>query len=517
MNAHATIEAADAPMAGGLILRSTVESIVAKRNAALLLYETAHGALMAADRALQAAGEQSTFHRVNRYNHHLYDPDSKAPDGERFVYALKFAERDLYLRKARQHIDTNAWAHVIELTGLEHLMDKKAKEQFYGQLQTDPPEFTAENVYATVEQFAMDADMIFRRGISECFSKLDRRFRSHDGFKIGHRVVLSYAFGYSGSFSWGSNQGDSLIDIERTFRRLDGKPPAEGGSIVDLVNHDRKHFGAQQSDTENEYFRVKGYKNGNCHIWFKRDDLLEKVNRLLAEYYGEVLGDGKNGEQEDDGGLFTPKTTVAKRFGFFPTPDETADRVIDDVPLSGYRQREGKDDVHALTILEPSAGTGQLARRCLQHVNEGQWDDNLHRRRQSIIRHHVDCVEIQQEMAGQLEREGVYRRVYAMDFLKLRPDPSRLYDRIVMNPPFDMERDIDHVMHATKFLKPDGFLISIMSAGVEWRETRKATAFRKFIEAKGGRFTELPAGSFASCGTYVNTSTVKFWNNGSRI
>ena len=74
-----------------------------------------------------------------------------------------------------------------------------------------------------------------------------------------------------------------------------------------------------------------------------------------------------------------------------------------------------------------------------------------------------------------------------------------------MNPPFDRERDIDHVVHALKFLRPGGRLVSIMSAGTEFRETRKSIAFREMIDGLGGTWRDLRPGSFASVGTYVNT------------
>lgn len=98
---------------------------------------------------------------------------------------------------------------------------------------------------------------------------------------------------------------------------------------------------------------------------------------------------------------------------------------------------------------------------------------------------------------------GAYRNVRAMDFLDLPPAP--VYDRVVMNPPFDRDRDIDHVVHAMKFLKPDGRLVAIMSAGVEYRETRKAIAFREMAARMNGSFEDLPAGAFSSVGTNVNT------------
>ena len=74
-------------------------------------------------------------------------------------------------------------------------------------------------------------------------------------------------------------------------------------------------------------------------------------------------------------------------------------------------------------------------------------------------------------MPPSLRASGLYRNVWHEDFLSRLPHGS--YDRVVMNPPFDLERDIDHVMHAMEFLKPDGLLVAIMSAGTEWRGDEK--------------------------------------------
>lgn len=131
-------------------------------------------------------------------------------------------------------------------------------------------------------------------------------------------------------------------------------PPSYGGIVGKLRHRRRSTHGPRQDIVESEFFKVCVYKNGNAHVWFKRDDLVEKVNKLLADYYGEVIPEGQT--PEDDGGLFTPKTSLAKNYGFYPTPDSLADRVIEKAPL--YR---GKDDP-PLTILEPNAGTGNLAR-----------------------------------------------------------------------------------------------------------------------------------------------------------
>ena len=94
------------------------------------------------------------------------------------------------------------------------------------------------------------------------------------------------------------------------------------------------------------------------------------------------------------------------------------------------------------------------------------------------------------------------------------PAAAELYDVVMMNPPFDRERDIDHVMHALKFLKPDGCLIAVMSAGTEYRETNKATAFRELMATMKAKWRDLPPGSFASVGTYMNTLILRVWKDG---
>ena len=84
---------------------------------------------------------------------------------------------------------------------------------------------TVENVLATLDEFMLNADTIFRRGMANAFAKLDRRFRSHDGFKVGARVILTRCFYEYGSWNWSSHKDErsTLIDIERTFTILDGK------------------------------------------------------------------------------------------------------------------------------------------------------------------------------------------------------------------------------------------------------------------------------------------------------
>ena len=287
---------------------------------------------------------------------------------------------------------------------------------------------------------------------------------------------------------------NTLHDIDRTFNVIDGREnPHMLGGIVNVVEQARGNYGGvRQSEHESDYFKIRCFQNGNAHVWFKRADLVAKVNKLLGEYYGNAIPEDR--DADEDTGLHTPKTSLAKNYGFFPTPDAAAAATLERMPL--YQSKE--DNLPPLTLLEPSAGTGQLAKLA---VKAGAI---------------VDCVEYQPRLAEDLKGSRLYRRVSTGDFLRLLPDATRLYDRVLMNPPFDRERDIDHVMHALKFLKPDGCLVSVMSAGTEFRETRKSIAFRALMEKMGATWRDLPAGSFSSVGTQVNTITLRVWNDSRR-
>src|SRR3546814_17488567 len=90
------------------------------------------------------------------------------------------------------------------------------------------------------------------------------------------------------------------------------------------------------------------FGDGNLHLWFERKDLLVEVNKLLAEYYGDVIGDGYDTTEAAE----TPDyhMTPAKNFGAFMSSEDVAAWVMQ------YAQI-GK----GMMALEPSAGTGVLA------------------------------------------------------------------------------------------------------------------------------------------------------------
>lgn len=497
-----------------LTVRPNIEQIVALRERALAKFAEAYD--MAA-RAQEIGQEALTLKRAasNGFSFPgMYD--ESAPTFQAFNDFFGLPDRDEFLRDARWTLDADVWEYLIQVTMLHTLMDKEAKDEVRRgmiglptkeEIPTDwearrewernggrdakgPPEVTTENMLATLDGFMAQADTIWRRGIANVFSSLDKRFKSHDGWKIGSRIILTNAFdtsfgGISWQYGYRNDHRDTFQDIERVFAILDGKfgPGEDGGAqyagIVGRIDENRRPA-SYPHVVKGDYFRVRIFKNGNAHIWFERDDLVRKVNKLLGEYYGEVIPADRREPTDEEIVKGLVKVEVAKNFGFFPTPPKAAEQALDHACLQYPADARFR-------VLEPSAGTGNLSRPAAGYG------------------HDVDCVEIQEPLATELRRSGLYRNVHRADFLTMSPAMTGKYDRILMNPPFDRERDIDHVVHALDFLEDDGVLVAIMSAGTEFRETNKAKAFRRIMEKRGGYFRDLPAGSFSSVGTNVNT------------
>lgn len=181
-------------------------------------------------------------------------------------------------------------------------------------------------------------------------------------------------------------------------------------------------------------------------------------------------------EQIIQTGEVTLIRTIQQDFGYFPTPQPVVDRMRE-LAQVGYGMR----------LLEPSAGRGAIAGAFL--------DVAL-----------VHVYELLQSNFDVLNNDDRYESATQCDFLTVAPDA--VYDRVCMNPPFAKQADIKHVLHALKFLKPDGLLVSVMSAGVTFRDDKFTREFRDLIRARGGDIEALDDGAFKSSGTMVRTVIV---------
>jgi SAM-dependent methyltransferase len=161
-----------------------------------------------------------------------------------------------------------------------------------------------------------------------------------------------------------------------------------------------------------------------------------------------------------------------KKFQFFATPDRLAQQLVDHADVQPHHR-----------VLEPSAGQGAILNPLV--VASGQ----------------VMCVEIMPENIEVLQKKGYYP--VEADFLTLTETDIGTFDRIVANPPFTKNQDIDHILHMFEFLKPGGRLVSVASKSWTFGSQKRQKEFRSGLEWIGAQVLDIPAGAFKESGTQI--------------
>lgn len=460
-------------------LKTEIGAIVAARDAAVATIREAAETLEKAYALSKLAEEQAAKAHMGHKFHGL---DRSDRGDFKALFKDQF-DLEASVETYRQQVDASIWTHLLDFTGMSEMMDATASRAFDQDLRDEVQPVTMETLRATFADLMGNADLIFARGLATAFAKLDARFKSHDAFKLGSRMILNRVFSeFSGGFTHSGWQRETIIDIERVFAKLDGMKP-NGNMLMWAIENSRRDggYGPKQSITESAYFRIRGFKNGNAHLWFTRDDLVQKANKVLADYYGEVIPDAAPADM--DGETFRSSSNLpAKDLQFYHSPDGVTDALLAKLNL--------KDGAH---VLEPSAGTGHIV-RAVQAQEKG-------------VR--ITAVEIHPDRVNQLRNlEDRNCQIIARNFLNEPTFP--VYDAVVMNPPFYGTHWMDHVRHAWDFVKDGGQLVAVLPVSAAVSETPKHLAFRRWAErVNGGRtwglFTDLPPESFADAGTRINT------------
>lgn len=173
---------------------------------------------------------------------------------------------------------------------------------------------------------------------------------------------------------------------------------------------------------------------------------------------------------------------LKREFQFFPTPKVIAEQMCQMAELDP-----------SCTVLEPSCGRGNIA--------DVIYDFGVKE---------LTCVELNCDMGTYLEGKP-YHVHLGVDFLSLVKEyaQSPAWDRIIMNPPFSKQQDIEHIMAAYSVLKPGGILVSIVSESPFFRNNAASVKFRQFLDDTNAQTISLDEGAFKESGTSVRTRIIK--------
>lgn len=202
--------------------------------------------------------------------------------------------------------------------------------------------------------------------------------------------------------------------------------------------------------------RLQSLRMANAEFGYTLEDTRERFDKLKTRH--------------EDG--TAPQAIAVHQL--FQTPPELAQRMAALLPQSP-----------GLRILEPSAGLGRL----LDAVKP------LQPREVVAVECHASCMA---ELYRQ-EREGVkliQRNFLTIDQTQCWNAENEVgeFDGVIMNPPFTMRSDIDHILHALKFLKRGGTLVALCM-DTHHRET--------ILKPLSSSWEKIPSGAFAKEGTSI--------------
>jgi hypothetical protein len=197
----------------------------------------------------------------------------------------------------RQWAGSQAWLRLAHESQLHSLMTQPMWERFKKDAQQAAGDFSLENIETAFAGFSDNAKGIFAESVYDIFiiqSSWARFYDTNSAFKIEQKMHCQQVFeaGENSGYALFGNMREWAHDLDRIFRVLDGKNAAD----IRTGFAKQLEVARERGDSiyQNAYMRCHcGYKNGNLRIEFLRQDLLDQVNKMVAEYMGNALPHGK--------------------------------------------------------------------------------------------------------------------------------------------------------------------------------------------------------------------------------
>jgi len=182
-----------------------------------------------------------------------------------------------------------AWRVIFDRSGMKKVLSMKRRAELDKQLYDDGnlPEVTAENILALIQDGMAKATDYAAEAVYEVFDWLRpwrETHKTNERWKVGPKMVIMYMVersGYGGSskFRVRHYSEKNLMALDNVFHMMDGRGPLKGynGPLIDAIQSSPDGNGAT------DFFEFKCFKNGNLHIKFKRQDLVDRLNYIAGE------------------------------------------------------------------------------------------------------------------------------------------------------------------------------------------------------------------------------------------
>lgn len=193
---------------------------------------------------------------------------------------------------------------------------------------------------------------------------------------------------------------------------------------------------------------------------------------------GKIAGFVFNTDPSELLGLVATKKprNLIKEYQFYETPAKIVDKMLRRADLK-------QTDI----ICEPSAGQGAIIKRIRKIIP-------------TVKVFYFEIMDMNRTILKGMDNVTDL----GTDFLK--GNCKEKFTKIIANPPFSKNRDIEHIYKMYDSLKQGGRIVTLASKHWEFSTNKKETEFREWLSDLDAEITPLKAGEFKTSGTMIATN-----------
>jgi hypothetical protein len=187
----------------------------------------------------------------------------------------------------------NFWSTIADKTEIRKILSIKRQQELSHSIYDEAsklPEPTDESLWEFLQSNMGKAKDFVQEAVIEVFNFLrPRKGFNYNKFKTNQVETIGDVVKIDNVVSTGLFQSLSyhykrdIQAIDSLFHMLDNKSVSE--SPNDLCTKIEQSIRDGSMVAETEYFRVKSFKKGSIHIYFKRLDLVAKINQIAGKSF----------------------------------------------------------------------------------------------------------------------------------------------------------------------------------------------------------------------------------------
>lgn len=423
-------------------------------------------------------------------------------------------------------LNAEYWDRALKLTDVLECMPQKRRDDWYKAIRDmETPDFTEETVVNTMQELLNSREQFLAERVDGIFRALSGEHVTNAPSGFGKRMILYVVSGNFGMINH-TNAGH-ITDLRKIIARFMGRDEPTGYGITDSVIRTGMSQTGEWLTIDGGAMRIRCYQKGTAHLEI-HPEMAWRLNAILAHIYPlaippefrtkpkrkikdfvlmnnplpfAVLGmlsclkaerhapfrpdrwrdpveplttnpfNRRFDFGEHDKAVRAKAESVLSMIGGVPVKcgknknievwefDYDPSRVLGEIVASGcipdYKSHQYYPTLEAMgQVVIETADIGETD-KCLEpEAGQGGLADLMPKER-------THCVEISKLHCEILKAKGY--TVTNGDFLTLAQEP--IYDRVVMNPPFDQGRWKAHVEHAAGFVTDGGRLVAILPSG----------------------------------------------------